>query len=63
MTFLGNDPIKLEIDTTLQDTTRMTEIVMLHEMSHIKLCATEHGISFKKEIRRLVALGAYDKLL
>lgn len=63
VTFSGNDPIKLEMDTTLMDTTRVTEIVMLHEMCHIKLCSIEHGKVFKQEIRRLVSLGAYDKLL
>lgn len=63
VTFEDGKPVKLELDTTLQDTTRVTDIVMLHEMCHIRLCTTSHGAQFKAEIRRLWDLGAYDRLL
>lgn len=55
----------IRIDPSIKFSSNHTRLVLLHECIHLKLgpevnCQTE---AFKGEIARLVALGAYTKLL
>jgi hypothetical protein len=59
----GCTPFRIEIDPSIQGQVRFTHIVLLHEMVHVHRPRLGHGKRFKAELRRLVALGAYDKLL
>lgn len=62
--FYVNGQWHIEIDPVNTIASRFTHIILLHEMSHIPLHPyAGHDKRFKKQIRRLMSLGAYDQWL
>jgi len=56
--------VEIHLHTWLQDYPPYLIQTLLHEMAHLKLgVRVHHGKVFQKEIRRLVAVGAYDGIL
>jgi hypothetical protein len=63
-TFFDICPPIIEIERGLRGHHRMSCIVLLHEMIHASLpYSIDHGPRFKREVKRLFKLGAYDDLL
>lgn len=58
-----DDAARIRIDPSIQAAYKLVRITLLHEMVHVYKPRLGHGKKFKAEIRRLVALGAYDDLL
>lgn len=53
----------IRIDTTLQGSLRMTQLIVLHEMIHARYPQYGHGKRFHAEVDRLYSAGAYRRLL
>ena len=55
--------IILRIDPSIRFTSAVTKLVLLHEMSHLRLWPyLGHGRKFQAEMLRLAALGAFKNL-
>lgn len=64
--WLSQHPTRLEIDDSLRNHPCLTNIVILHEMAHLKLGPSyleDHGMLYGAEIVRLFNAGAYEGLL
>lgn len=64
--FFSDYPPLIEINSRLQYSGKLTRIVLLHEMAHVANHSDSnisHGPEFRKQIKRLMRLGAYDDLL
>lgn len=59
----GHTPLRITIDPSIQAQPKFFSIILLHEMVHVHRPRLGHGRRFQAELRRLVSLGAYDKLL
>ena len=58
---------EIKVDPAYKGSPCYFRIVLLHEMCHVAIWRRhpkhKHGETFKNEVRRIFALGAYDKLL
>lgn len=59
--FDGTDPL-ITVSRRFLNSGRLVRLILLHEMVHVDGYFS-HDARFKRQIRRLIRLGAYDDLL
>lgn len=60
------EPLQIVLDENLKEYETVWHMTLLHEMVHLKqrdLCRiADHGHKFQREMKRLAALGAFNRM-